>query len=199
MWKQEDKDCAKLFSDQGMNPRDISAETGIPVDTIKTWRKSWGHSLTRSTPDLYKGTVAEVQARLIKIMQDAPVVSYAVFNSKESGTPAATTYRKYFGSWEKALEAAGRSITSNFSMKPDRPTTVYLVEFDGFYKIGITQQTVAQRLHSHPPYNILMQIQCTLSEAKDIEKQWLENVKHLQYIPATFPAEGRGFTECFKV
>ena len=197
MWTQEDKDCAKLLSESGMTAREVGVETGIPSGTIVGWRKGWGISTKNNYKGLYKGTVEEVQARLIKIMQEAPIVSYMAFNSKDSGTPAATTYRKYFGSWENALTAAG--VSNSCSLKSDRATIVYLVEFDGFYKVGITQQTVAQRLQAHPQYTIVMQIQGTLEEAKRIEAQWLDNIKHLKYIPTTFPAEGRGFTECFKV
>lgn len=207
-WSDDDKNLVAEFTKQGYSLEEIAAEMEITRDEVKYLRQCTKSSSRRSNRELLKGSLEEVQARLIKIMQDSPIIGYAYFNSKDSGTPAATTYRKYFGSWENALRAAGRHTNENagndvinkFSMKPDRPTTVYLVEFDGFYKIGITQQMIAQRLGGrYPPYNIVMQIDTSLEEAKAIEKTWLENVKHLQYIPTSFPAEGRGFTECFKV
>lgn len=198
MWNTEDKECAKLFSEQGLSAREISNEMSIPENTIKYWRKAWGHSSKNTSPDLYKGTIEEIRARLIDIMHAAPIVTYTYFNSKDSGTPAATTYRKYFGSWEAALEAAG--IVNTSTLNRDKPTTVYLVEFDGFYKIGITQQTVHQRLGGrYPKYEIVMQVTTTLEEAKALERKWLDAVKHTQYVPEDFPIEGRGFTECFKL
>lgn len=198
MWGYEDKECVRLLSAEGMSARDIEKETGIPLGTIHGWRRSWGITTKNKYDELYKGTVGEVQERLIKIMQEAPVVTYTYFNSKDSGTPAATTYRKYFGSWDNALSAAG--ITNSCTMKPGKPTRIYLVEFEGFYKIGITQQTVHERLGGrYPPYKVIIDIETTLEEAKNIEKDWLKTVKPFQFIPTTFPSEGRGFTECFKI
>lgn len=109
-------------------------------------------------------------------MQEAPQVSYAIFNSKDSGVPPATAYRKYFGSWENALKEAG--VITTATHLEDKPTIVYLVEFDGFYKIGMTQQTVDQRLGKrYGPYEILLQITTSYEEAVKLEKQWLNNVK----------------------
>lgn len=197
-WSEEDKQLVVEFSNQGMGLDEIAAEMEITRQEVSYLRARTKYSSLNSYKDLYNGTIEEVQQRLIKIMQGATKVTYTYFNSKDSGTPAATTYRKYFGSWENALEAAGVSSVS--ALKEDRSTTVYLVEFEGFYKVGITQQTVHQRLGGrYPMYEIVMQIECSLKEAKEIETTWLKNVKHLQYIPPTFPVEGRGFTECFKI
>jgi len=136
--------------------------------------------------------------QLIEIMKNAPIVTYDYFNSKDSGMPAATTYRRYFGSWSAALEAAGIEQSSSV-MKPNKPTKVYLVEFDGFYKVGITQQTVKQRLGGrYPDYKIILELEFdNLQEAKKVETSWLEAVKHCKFVPTNFPLEGRGFTECF--
>lgn len=197
-WTEEDKEIVRLLSEEGMTALAISNEVGIPKSTITDWRALWGYSSKNSYKHLYKGTVEEVQERLVKIMQSAPEVSYTIFNSKDSTVPSATIYRKYFGSWENALNAAGIVITN--VQASSKPTTVYLVEFEGFYKIGITQQTVDQRLGKrYGKYEILLQIVTTHEEAIKLEKQWLNNVKPFKYIPTTFPAEGRGFTECFKV
>lgn len=136
--------------------------------------------------------------QLIEIMRAAPKVTYDYFNSKDNDLPAATTYRRYFGSWAAALEAAGIE-QANSVMKADRPTKVYLVEFDGFYKIGITQQTVKQRLGGrYPQYELVLELEFdNLESAKEIEKTWLDTVKPFKIVPTNFPAEGRGFTECF--
>lgn len=193
MRPKEDYDCAFTMSEMGWMPREIASETGIPEETVKYWRKSWNHNTRSNYRELYKGTDEEVKDRLIEIMQNAPQVTYNYFNSKDSGVPSATTYRKYFGSWENALDQAGIVI------KSDKPVRVYLVEFDGFYKIGITSQTVNERLGGrYPKYTVIMEIVTTIEEAREIEREWLNNVKPYQYIPSNFTAEGRGFTECFK-
>jgi hypothetical protein len=204
-YTQEDKEVVKLLLEQGMSPRGVSAETDIPEGTINGWKGKWGIRHKNSYKDLYKGTVGEVQQRLIKIMQEAPEVCYNYFNSANSGVPPATTYRKYFGSWTAAREAAGvvakEEGRGHSIQKEDKITLLYLVEFEDFYKIGITQQTVDQRLGKrYPAYKILWTKEFnTLAEAKREEARLLTEVKHKQYIPTNFPAEGRGFTECFKM
>lgn len=196
-WTDEDRELVALFADQGLGIQETADEMGITTSQVRYLRGSSRISTKGVYKHLYQGTEEEVKERLIKILQDAPIKTYTYFNSKDSGTPAATTYRKYFGSWSAALEAAG--VVNYSNMQPTKPTTVYLVEFDGFYKVGITQQTVNQRLGKrYGNYTIIMQITTTLKEALEVEKRWLKNVKEFQYIPQDFPSEGRGFTECFK-
>lgn len=137
---------------------------------------------------------------LIVAMQNAPIKTYDYFNSKESGLPSATTYRSYFGSWAEALKAAGIP-QANSVMKDNTITRLYCVEFEeGYYKVGITQQSVKQRLGGrYPKYTIVWEVEFgTLEEARYAEAECLEYVKPYKYIPTEFPVEGRGFTECFK-
>lgn len=197
LWSEEDKEFVKLLFIEGYTNKEASNESGIPESTIKIWKAKWNLTVPKPNKDVYNGTVGEVQSRLIKIMQEAPEVSYTYFNSKNSGVPAATTYRKYFGSWENALKAAGIATSSN--IKIDKPTHIYIVEFGDFYKIGITQQEIHERLGKrYPKYTVLLDIVTSYSEAKEIESKWLKVVKPFQFIPSNFPIEGRGFTECFK-
>lgn len=196
----EDRELIKLLNAEGLSDLQISKEIDIPVSSVKYVREKAG--LTNNTTlntykELYKGSVKEVQERLIKLMQEAPVVNYNYFNSSSSKVPPATIYRKYFGSWTKALEAAG--IEQSCTQKEDKVTILYLLEFtEGFYKIGITQQSIKERFAGYPEYSIIMTLELPLKEAKVLEKQWLNNVKEFKYIPTNFPAQGRGFTECFK-
>lgn len=138
--------------------------------------------------------------QLIDIMRNAPIKTYDYFNSKDSGVPSATVYRRYFGSWGEALKAAGVK-QANCVMKADTLTRMYLVKFEeGYYKLGITQQSIKQRLGGrYPKYEIIWDIEYdTLASAREAEKECLEYVKPYKYVPTNFPIEGRGFTECFK-
>lgn len=207
-YTDEDKELVRLLLEQGMNIYEVSAETDVPTGTVQGWKSKWGIKRKNGYKELYKGTVGEVQERLIKLMQEAPEISYNYFNSKESNVPPATAYRKYFGSWTAALDAAGVTSTKTEGYKVgtstqrhDKLTTLYLVEFEDFYKIGITQQTVHQRLGGrYPVYTIRYTKEYpTLHEAKREETRLLELVKYNKYIPTNFPAEGRGFTECFQM
>lgn len=225
-WSAEDKEHVLFLSNEGWTAREISAHTEIPLGTVAGWRKKVGVSTKSCYKDLYIGTIEEIQSKLISIMLEAPEISYNYFNSADSGTPSATTYRKYFGSWNNALRAANiqpakkdytrsKCINDNkednkednkdyeasykYSQKPDKLTKVYLIEFEGFYKVGTTQQSITQRFgNRYPKYEVIFYIEVSLTEALKIEKEWLNNVKHLKFVPTTFPEEGRGFTECFK-
>ena len=203
-WVEEDKELAKLLLEQGMTVQQVSNEIDIPFGTINNWKLKWGIKHKNSYKEIYTGTVGEVQERLIELMRAAPEISYSYFNSADSPVPPATTYRKYFGSWSAAMVAAGVSNSPKVSVgvqKAGKCTTLYLVEFEDFYKIGITQQTVHQRLGGrYPRYKILAEkVFDTPYLAKVEEKRLLQLVKPYKYIPTNFPVEGRGFTECFKI
>jgi len=191
-WTIEEDQLVEVCNSKGWTAKEIAAELDRSEGSVKARRKLLGLIGPKGGPKKY------TKEQLIKLLQDAPVKTYDYLNSKESGLPAATTYRQYFGSWNAALEAAGIHV-NNCVQKPDKPTRLYLVEFDGFYKIGITQQTINQRLGGrYPPYNIVLTLEFeNLDEARSVEKSWLEAVADYRYVPTNFPTEGRGFTECF--
>lgn len=203
-WTEEDHELIKIMSEAGYTAREIATELDCSENTIKHKKVVLGIS-TRANSYKSKDCGGSsglppqyTKEQLIKWMQEAPLHTYDYFNSKESSVPSATTYRRYFGSWQAALEAAGIQPNKS-SMDCTRPTKVYLVDFGDFYKVGITQQTLKQRFkNNYPKYEVVLEIDTTYEEAKAIEKQWLEAVKQFKYIPDSFPIEGRGFTECFK-
>lgn len=200
LWTEEEIELVKIFNTQGMSDLQIAKEIDRPVSSTTGLRDYLGlknNTTKKVYKHLYIGTVEEVQSRLIKLLQETPNISYTLVNSKDSNIPSARTFRKYFGSWESALIAAG--ISTNFRMKEGVPTTVYLIEFEGFYKIGITQQSILHRFYGYPPYSIVLQhSNLSLKEARELEKQWLKNVKKYKYMPSNFPAGSGGINECFK-
>jgi hypothetical protein len=191
-WTQDDVEFLLTATKTGWTAKEVAQELGRSEKAVLAKRAGLGLCGKSGRPKKY------TREELIAALQTSPVKTYDYFNSAENNTPAATTYRSYFGTWEAALEAAG--VSSNAStMKSHLPTRVYLVDFGDFYKIGITQQTVHQRLGSrYPAYKILLEIETTLDEARAIEKAWLESVKPYSFVPDNFPEEGRGFTECFQ-
>lgn len=202
-WTIEEEELLRLFVKAGMNSVQIANELDSTEYQVYKKRKLMGlvnsKVRTKKYPDLYSGSDDEIRAKLIELMRSAPKVSTDYFNSKDSDVPVAATYKKYFGSWDNALLAAGIS-KSKCSLKEHLDTIVYLVDFGDFYKIGITQQTIRKRLGpSYPPYEIILQIVTSLDEAKRLESNWLSNVEKYKYRPNNFPAEGRGHSECFKV
>lgn len=102
---------------------------------------------------------------------------------------------QHFGSWEKGLLAAQLPLNIGGVMDINKPTILYLLKFDGFYKIGITQQTLKQRFAGAPPFLVIDTYISDLSEIVELEKQILSNVT--QYIPTNPWFERKGKTECF--
>ncbi len=209
-WTEDDFQTLRELSEEGFTAREVAEFLQCSEDTVKKYKSKLKISTAankahKSATPVKKGgsngggrPKKYTKEQLIEIMKAAPVHTYSYFNSKESGLPAATTYREYFGSWEAALEAAGLP-TNSYSMKPDRTTYVYLIDFGDFYKIGITQQRLKDRFGArYPKYEVVVLLETSLEQAKTIEKEWLQAVKALAFIPENFPIEGRGGTECFK-
>lgn len=76
-------------------------------------------------------------------------------------------------------------------------TTLYLVRFDGFYKVGITQQKIKDRFRGAPDYLLIDSLDTTLNEAWELEKL-IKNSEQVLKIEPNHPWFVRnGRTECF--
>ena len=207
-WAEEDFELLRCLSEAGYTAREIATELGCSENSVKHYKSKLGISTRNNSytcdkrpagPHAGGRPAAYTKEQLIEIMRQAPIHTYDYFNSKGSGLPAATTYRRYFGSWENALKAAGLQPNAT-TMKQNIPTKVYLLDFGEFYKVGITQQAIHKRFGGkYPEYEVVLVIETTLDEAKKIEAEWLQNVREYKYVPGSFPVGSRGHTECFKV
>ena len=100
---------------------------------------------------------------------------------------------RLFGSWAEAQKQAGVRSKMGF-MRPELPTTVYLVYFkdENLYKIGITQVGINKRFSGYPEYEIIDSLETNLDNALEIEKRVLSLVNKTE--PISFK---RGKTETF--
>lgn len=73
-----------------------------------------------------------------------------------------------FGSWNKAVLAAGLDLNTG-KLINSKETILYLVQFEKFKKIGITQRTIKDRLVGFPDYEILDQAKTDLEFALECE------------------------------
>lgn len=190
-WDKDTDDLLKLWVFKKWTNKAIANELGVTVAQV-TYRKSL---LGISIKGIGK-TRLYSDEELLNFLKEATTHSAEYFNNTP-GLPYASTFSDRFGSWNKALELIGIS-PNKCSMKKDKVTLLYLVEFNGYYKIGITQQSIMHRLKSHPPYSVVIFREFdNLQEAKNMEAEWLKVVNPYKYIPEDFPKEGRGKTECF--
>ena len=100
---------------------------------------------------------------------------------------------KYEGNyWEVGLN----SIKKNGGCHDkNKPTILYLVKFDNFYKIGITQKSIKERLYGAPEYTIIDFITTDLEFAFEMESAIKKSVT--AFIPEATWFERNGKTECF--
>lgn len=102
--------------------------------------------------------------------------------------------KKEFGSWSQAACEAGVQVSG---LDPRINTTLYLIKFPEFYKVGITQQTVKSRFYGVKlEYKVIDYYDTTLCEARELEKAMLKHVSIFKYTPEELV--GNGGSECFK-
>lgn len=76
-----------------------------------------------------------------------------------------------------------------------KPTILYLVQFENFYKIGITQKSIKERFYGAPKYTMVDYVSTDLDFAFDMEAIIKESVN--TFIPEIKWFERNGKTECF--
>lgn len=103
--------------------------------------------------------------------------------------------REEFGGWAKALEVAGMKQNCGGLFDSTKPTTLYLLKFDEFYKIGITQRKIEQRFRGAPEYEVLDTYCSDLDEILALEREILSKVE--PYLPENGWFKRNGKTECF--
>lgn len=185
-WAEEDKELVKLWSELGWTAKEIGEELNRSEKSVSHCRTKLGIRVRRQYSD----------KELLDILRNSENTGSVHFMYTKE-LPSVDTYQRHFGSWNKALEAAGIPLNTS-SMQPNKPTTFYLIEFDGFYKIGITQQISLQKRFSkskYPQYKVLFKHTGDFEFVQDTEKYLLAYLEDYKYQPPNFG----GFTECFKM
>ena len=103
--------------------------------------------------------------------------------------------KKEFGGWTNALREAGLPQNCGGLFDYNKPAMLYLLKFDGFYKIGITQRALQERTIKFPEHIVLDTYCSDLDEILSLEEEILSKVE-----PAGLLHEGfrrNGETECF--
>lgn len=115
-------------------------------------------------------------------------------SSGNPNLPNPKTIQERFGSWAEARKLAGVYSHAG-TLQPHWPTVLYLVKFDGFYKVGITQRTVRERFWGYPEYELIDEVLYPdLESAYETEQEILSKVSLYEATELS----GKGKTECFK-
>jgi hypothetical protein len=178
---------------------------GVPcahtfINRFGSWNTavSLAGKTTRSSGGIQKWTDEE----LLEILASSGVYTMEDFDRiKDKNIPCAHTFINRFNTWSNALELANVPPNKKGFLIKDRETILYLVYFleDDFFKAGITQRSIKERLRGYPTYEILIDISLSLTEALILEKKWLNSTSEYKYVPTTFPKYRGGETECFRI
>lgn len=106
-----------------------------------------------------------------------------------------SSINREFGSWSAGLKESGLKPNVGGIMDPTLPTTLYLIKIDGYYKIGMTQRTVEQRLSKLTGYTILDTYCSDLDEILSLEREILSKVERIR--SENIALQRNGLTECF--
>lgn len=185
-WTEEEIELVKVCSELGWTAKEISVELDRSEKSIVHKRTNLGICIRKQYSD----------KELLDILKNAENTGAEYFMYTK-GLPSVNTYQRHFGSWNNALEAAGLPLNTS-SLLPNTPTTFYLIEFDGFYKIGITQNSIERRFPKsrYDKYKVLFKRTSDFEFVRDTEKYLLKYLEDYKYRPPGFAG---GFTECFKM
>jgi len=200
-WADEDTECLITLRNNNWQVKDIAEEMGFSKSTIE-------YRIRKLDLFVNKKWTAEEDAKLIELTSSGAwikecsiILGRSEDTIKSRKVKLKVTNQKNIRSipYIKPIKTIREKDSYKYSQKPDKLTKLYLIEFDGFYKIGTTQQSMNQRFGGrYPSYEVVLILEMALEEALRMESAWLNNVKDYKYVPDCFPKEGRGYTECFK-
>jgi hypothetical protein len=179
-WTLEEENKLKELKAKGMKLKDIAVELGRTYQAVATRSK-------RLNPIHKGGNPSWTQDEVALLYQDYD------YNELEQLLPKSR--RAIMSKCEK-LGISKRFPGSNKSvgtMYTDKVTTLYLVDFGSFKKVGITQVDLEIRFKQDKPFKILDKIELDLDEAKYFEEEILRNMRGFRVLGDI----RRGFGECF--
>ena len=173
-------------------------DNGLPsVNTYINRFGSWvkAQELAGLIPTNIRGDIIYyTDEELLDILRNSDTKTVMHFRDNKD-LPHSIIYERRFGSWNNALDLAG-CLHNKGGIDPTKSTTVYLVDFGEYYKIGITQRDIKVRFYGYPKYSVVFILEnLSLQDALNIEKEWIHNVRDYKYEPINLIA---GHTECFK-
>lgn len=190
-WTKEEELELLHLRELGISLLDISEILDKTLSAVKSKssRLIQDGTLNRRDTKVHKFTLKYTEEELINIVKQ-----YVA--AKEAPGDLRWQVLKYFGSWTEGLKAAGISGNIPGKFDPNKPTTLYFLDFGTHKKIGITQQQIKTRFSGAPPYTVLDSLTTDFDNAFYLEKELKKNL--VQYIPEDPWFERNGKTECFQ-
>lgn len=190
-WSAAKTDLIIQMREEGKTNQEIAEATGVTVSVV-----------SHKVVDLIKS--GRVQPRLIH-MDWNEEEELALCDLRSQGLSNEQIARQLGRTHPSVALKVSKLITAGLldpysDIDRNHPCSLYLVYFieEGFYKIGITQNSVNTRFNGYPTYKIVEVLTFSnLEEAKKVEAKLLSMIKPFKYKPLVFKYGGA--TECFQL
>lgn len=182
----------QLYYTKGMTYEKIGRHFGLTKNQIQRLVSRWvdqGFLERRNSPRSKKYLNMSEQALINEINK---------FKTADN-SPNALYYavKKHFGSWSNGVIAALGDTNTGGLFDSDKTTIVYLLEFDDFIKVGITQQPLEKRFKKFPQHSLIDSITTDLDNAKKIESSIHKKLIKYSFNKIPPGLDRNGYTECF--
>ena len=192
LWTSEELDQLKDLRSQGFNNADIALFLSMDHQAVKTKASQLIKAgIIKANSGVYSSIAPKSTVQ--ELLQY--VVNYPVKDNCPN--PYKSRIVSYFGSWASALEAANLPPNIGGKFDETKPTILYLLDFGGFKKFGITQQTIQRRFSGAPFFTVLDQLVLNLHEALEFEALIKAGVADRAFQPNLPWFARNGKTECF--
>ncbi len=175
------------LKNKGLKYQEIANQTGLTVSSIASY-------IARNHRDLLKKNPLTEEETLKVIELRDQGISYSMIAEQLGKT--VDHIKKKCSALLKEGKIQNIRGARGGNMSVTSPTTLYLIKFEDFYKVGVTQQKLKDRFSGAPEYSVIDTMTTSLEEAWELEKAIKAVVK--PFIPEHSWFIRNGRTECFK-
>lgn len=181
-WTRDEEDILVEMRSKGYSFAQIAEELGRSEEAVKTRNKR-----LRAQADMpgrgISWSVSDVKALYSDLDYDELASKLGkTRRAVEAKCQKLGISKRFAGGWKYG------------NMNPAKDTTLYLVDFGDFKKVGVTQQSLEDRFRQDKSWTILDKVVMSLDDALETEAEILRNVRALR-------VKGdirRGSSECFR-
>jgi predicted transcriptional regulator len=186
---EEQKIAIIQLRTQGIKYQDIADQLGLTLSAVASRISRYQRDLIKKNP-----WTDEETEKLIELRDQG--ISYSII-AGELNKRIESVKKKCSNLLKEGRIQSIRGARGG-NMSASSRTTLYLIKFEDFYKVGITQQKLKDRFSGAPGYIVIDTVSTTLDNAWELEKAIKESVQSMRYVPEHTWFIRNGRTECFK-
>ena len=186
---EEQKIAIIKLRSEGVKYQDIADQLGLTLSAVASRISRYQRDLIKKNP----WTDTEVET-LIRLRDEG--LSYSII-AEELGKHIDSVKKKCSLLLKEGRIQSIRGARGG-NMSAASPTTLYLIKFEDFYKVGVTQQKLKDRFKGAPSFDIIDTLTTDLDQAWELEKLIKDSVQTIKFEPEHSWFIRNGRTECFK-